>query len=961
MAWISRVILLTLVFLGGCEVFEDSKNKNSSLESLSVSSGVLNPAFSPDVTSYAVTVDAATDSITVTATAQKGKALVAINGGSGNKGSGSADVPVSVGSNSISVVVSAQKRQRQTTYTIDVTRLTPTYTIGGTVSGLMGNLTLQNNGGDDLAISSDGNFTFATAIDDGSTYDVTVASQPAGQQCTVSNGSGTLAGADVTNISVDCVDLTFSVGGQLSGLGAGNSITLQNNGGDDLDLTADGAFAFATELNDGANYDVSISAQPAGQNCTVVNGSGTVSGADVTTIVVDCGVIPAKFVAGIVTGLAGTTAVVQLNGGSDLLLARNGQFNFSDQFTGGEAYDVTVLTQPVNQNCVVTNGSGNIGNGHVLDVLVECTGAGVATGSIFDWEWVDPLPQGNPIRDFASDGTTIVAVGTFGLVQTSTDGLNWTTRDPGTGTLPEAIAYGNGVFVAVGADGTILTSSDGASWSVNYTGFRNFYGITWNGSQFVAVGFGWHSSSVAGAMAATSTDGINWSYHPVVLAGNFGLLWDVAWNGSLFVAVAGFTNEIATSPDGINWTSTMLGTMTTQLRVIESDGGRFVVIGSGAEVFTSDDGVTWTQEANPLPTNSADDLHWDGSRFVAVSGDQFITSADGSDWVANTVGTAGNATSASSVATHGGLNIIGTNRGAVYTSANDTGWTTTFTQNNEQIFGVSWAGGQFVGVGTRQTIRTSPDGITWTTQNIGVGASLFAVTHGGGQYVAVGFGAQVLTSPDAITWTPQALPAALSDTLFESVAWGNNLFVAVGIDIVAGQAKIATSPDGATWTEQSSGLDGTEFLTDVAWNGSVWVVTGIWADTDGISRAYIWTSPDGVSWTRQLVGLPDWVILQNIEWNGSIFVAVHDQGLATSADGSNWSNLQANAVSHDVTWTGSEFVIAGFLGDILSSADGVSWSATRAITGALGVASDGTTTVVVGGGNWGMVTKRPPP
>lgn len=79
-----------------------------------------------------------------------------------------------------------------------------TYTIGGTVTGLAGTLTLQNNDTDDLTVNSDGAFTFATALEDGGAYRVEVSSQPAGQTCTVSNGIGT-ATADVSNVAVACV------------------------------------------------------------------------------------------------------------------------------------------------------------------------------------------------------------------------------------------------------------------------------------------------------------------------------------------------------------------------------------------------------------------------------------------------------------------------------------------------------------------------------------------------------------------------------------------------------------------------------------------------------------------------------------------------------------------------------------------------------------------------------------
>jgi len=83
----------------------------------------------------------------------------------------------------------------------------PTYTIGGTVSGLEGNgLVLQQSGGDPLPITADGSFTFATPIHDGASYAVTVSTQPGNpaQTCSVANGSGTVAGANVDDVAVTC-------------------------------------------------------------------------------------------------------------------------------------------------------------------------------------------------------------------------------------------------------------------------------------------------------------------------------------------------------------------------------------------------------------------------------------------------------------------------------------------------------------------------------------------------------------------------------------------------------------------------------------------------------------------------------------------------------------------------------------------------------------------------------------
>jgi len=79
-----------------------------------------------------------------------------------------------------------------------------TYSVGGTVSGLSGTVVLQDNGGDNLSDSAIGGFTFATSLAAGSAYDVTVQSSPAGQTCSVANGSGTVGSASITNVAVTC-------------------------------------------------------------------------------------------------------------------------------------------------------------------------------------------------------------------------------------------------------------------------------------------------------------------------------------------------------------------------------------------------------------------------------------------------------------------------------------------------------------------------------------------------------------------------------------------------------------------------------------------------------------------------------------------------------------------------------------------------------------------------------------
>jgi uncharacterized delta-60 repeat protein len=83
----------------------------------------------------------------------------------------------------------------------------PTYTIGGTVAGLAGTgLVLMNDFADSTAVTN-GAFRFATARVSGTLYAVRVAAQPVqpDQTCTVENGTGLIASADVTDVEVTCV------------------------------------------------------------------------------------------------------------------------------------------------------------------------------------------------------------------------------------------------------------------------------------------------------------------------------------------------------------------------------------------------------------------------------------------------------------------------------------------------------------------------------------------------------------------------------------------------------------------------------------------------------------------------------------------------------------------------------------------------------------------------------------
>ena len=99
---------------------------------------------------------------------------------------------------------------------------TSTFTVGGTVSGLTGSVVLKDNGSDALTLSTNGSFTFSVALTSGSGYSVSVAGQPVGQTCSVTNGAGTISNANVDNVAVTCSANSASAG-PASGRGGGCS------------------------------------------------------------------------------------------------------------------------------------------------------------------------------------------------------------------------------------------------------------------------------------------------------------------------------------------------------------------------------------------------------------------------------------------------------------------------------------------------------------------------------------------------------------------------------------------------------------------------------------------------------------------------------------------------------------------------------------------------------------------
>ncbi|TGM42512.1 hypothetical protein EHQ92_17145 [Leptospira biflexa] len=157
------------------------------------------------------------------------------------------------------------------------------YSLGGTITGLDGatGLTLTNAfDGATLPVAvAAGTFAFTQTYVSGSTYNVTVTTQPNHpvQNCIVTNGSGTFASANITTITINCTSTAYPIEITAVGIGSG-TLTLSNNGSEMLPIASDGLHRFPTNLPPSSTYNVQIVSSPPGHQCVLSATTGTIAG-----------------------------------------------------------------------------------------------------------------------------------------------------------------------------------------------------------------------------------------------------------------------------------------------------------------------------------------------------------------------------------------------------------------------------------------------------------------------------------------------------------------------------------------------------------------------------------------------------------------------------------------------------------------------------------------------------------
>ncbi|TGL39822.1 beta strand repeat-containing protein [Leptospira perdikensis] len=157
------------------------------------------------------------------------------------------------------------------------------YTVGGTITGLDGitGLVLTNSvDGSTLSVAvASGSFAFTQTYLDATTYNVSVTTQPNHpvQNCVTTNGSGTIAGTNITNITIACTSIAFPIEITAVGIASG-TLSIRNNNSELLTISTNGLHRFPTNIITNNTYSLQIISTPANHQCILSASGGTVTG-----------------------------------------------------------------------------------------------------------------------------------------------------------------------------------------------------------------------------------------------------------------------------------------------------------------------------------------------------------------------------------------------------------------------------------------------------------------------------------------------------------------------------------------------------------------------------------------------------------------------------------------------------------------------------------------------------------
>jgi len=550
------------------------------------------------------------------------------------------------------------------------------------------------------------------------------------------------------------------------------------------------------------------------------------------------------------------------------------------------------------------------------------------------WQWVNPRPESRELESVVSGDPGVVAVGDYGTILFSPEGISWRAVNSGTtaflhdvvwtgqaffavgdgGTVVTSanglswvslvtdtdldmsrVAFGAGVLVAVGPDATLLTSSDGAAWVVTDLVWSQTDDVVWTGTQFVVVG---------PFIAAISADGLQWQSDYVFGYDSCSLPMSMTWTGSETVAVYPCYGTIFSSTDGLDWTRTHDAYEPPYAMNIAWFDGIFVAW--DGDMWIATEPSSWMRVSASLGS-WVNSIAWTGRRFVTVGDSSGImTSRTGTDWSVAQIaeGAQGHFTG---LAEGNGI-LVAVGWGDEGVSSDGFEWSPV--PEVKYFRDVAFGNGRFVAV-SNQWSGVTLDGVTWSLHDTGVWG-LYAVEWVGDRFLALRrSNGTIIGSTDGESWNVEHQGTASEDQMYGLGAGGGGA-VAVGYDYLSETALVLIERSPGTWEKALPFLD-TDVegsLRDIAFGAGRWVAVGTYGK--------VVTSTDLDTWLVVDSGVTD--SLYSISWNGSEFLAAGSDGIVISSpDGLSWvrETTPTNLALNGTEWFDGAWYVAGSGGTVL--------------------------------------------
>jgi hypothetical protein len=577
-----------------------------------------------------------------------------------------------------------------------------------------------------------------------------------------------------------------------------------------------------------------------------------------------------------------------------------------------------------NWNSICWNGAifCAVANSDISNVIVKISTNGTV------WNGAISGVLNNSWRSICWNGSIFCAVASSGntnqRVMISTNGLVWTNATSGVLNNDwNAICWNGTIFCALASSGTTnqraMISVNGLVWTNATSGVlnNNWSALCWNGTIFCAIA----NSGATNTLVMTSANGLTWNNSSSNVPDNS---WNsICWNGYIFCAVASSgTNRVMISTNGINWTSynMNMNLPDTYWSSICWNGNFFCAVangGLGNRVATSYDGIVWTSRTSIYENNNWNSICWNGTIFCAIASSGLSRSMTSSinygkeysykltkNWNP-TMGTLNNNFTGAAFNNLYGVYITSdgsSNSQWIYTTA---GNLTSITAYNVAIAQKSWRG------------------ICIANDNLRDSSFCLVADNATGNDCVLTFASSNATNNPS-GWL-NAISGVVNST-WNSICWNGSIFCAVARSGATTNQQVMISSNGRVWQNATSGVPDSSWVS-VCWGNTMFCAVA----NNGIQR--VMTSLDGLTWTGRVSNPSDsnWT---SITWGNNLFCAVANSGtlrVMISYDGITWTGIASDPPSNNwtsVTWGNNIFcaVANNSTSSVMTSRDGIIWT-----------------------------------